>query len=336
MCENIYTIKSENTHDTEKINLNIAATTGIVASGIGYSQFEELCSAIDVPVFTPNTYTKYQDQVLKKWEQTASSSMAAAAEKEKEMAIEEGQTKGGFPVIDVLVDGSWINAIVSSIAAKSRSLIEDVDTNNVECFNSVIAKFIGGKRINFALKGGYQGRCSAAVVSFNTKSAISTVQSAFTGKCPGGNAVIVERKRSQKRKINFEHPKKKRRILKEINKKQHDYGPASAAPDMSPQQLEKAKEEFMKNLKDVTCDRNAIERATVLQRDSSEWLELRKNLVTASNFGPICAGATCQRYIISDFCEINCYIGDRSFRWNRKSLNRERHLLTRSPHNKVP
>ncbi|CAG5055055.1 unnamed protein product [Parnassius apollo] len=92
---------------------------------------------------------------------------------------------------------------------------------------------------------------------------------------------------SQKRKINFEHPKNKRRILKEINKKQHVYGPASAAPDMSPQHLEKAKE-FMKNFKDVTCDRNVIERATVLQRDSSEWLELRKNLVTSSNFGPIC------------------------------------------------
>ncbi|CAG4979731.1 unnamed protein product [Parnassius apollo] len=187
--KHICTITSENTHDTEKINLNIAATTGITASGIGYSQFEELCSAIDVPVFTPNSYTKYQDQEV--------------------------------------------------------------------------------------IKVGVQ-----AVVSFNNKSAISIVQSAFTGKCPGGNAVIVERKRSQKRKINFEHPKKKR-ILKEINKKQHDYGPASAAPDISPQQLEKAKEEFMKNLKDVTCHRNAIERATVLQRDSSEWLELRKNLVTA-------------------------------------------------------
>lgn len=32
-----------------------------------------------------------------------------------------------------------INVIVSSVAAKSRSLIEDVDTNTVECFNSVIA-----------------------------------------------------------------------------------------------------------------------------------------------------------------------------------------------------
>lgn len=52
-----------------------------------------------------------------------------------------------------------INAIVSNVAAKSRSLIEDVDTNTVECFNSVIAKFIGGKRINFSLedtKGGAQ------------------------------------------------------------------------------------------------------------------------------------------------------------------------------------
>lgn len=44
-----------------------------------------------------------------------------------------------------------INAIVSSLAAKSRSLIEDVDTNTVECFNSVIAK-IGGKMIKFRTK----------------------------------------------------------------------------------------------------------------------------------------------------------------------------------------
>lgn len=57
---------------------------------------------------------------------------------------------------------------------------------------------------------------------------------------------------------------------------------------MSPFDLEIAKKEFAKNLQTLTADREAIERNTILQRDSSEWLEIRKNLITASNFGPVC------------------------------------------------
>lgn len=47
-----------------------------------------------------------------------------------------------------------------------------------------------------------------------------------------------------------------------------------------------AKEEFVKNLKSLTADRKAIKQATILQ--SSEWLEIRRKLITALNFGPIC------------------------------------------------
>ncbi|CAG4967512.1 unnamed protein product [Parnassius apollo] len=100
-----------------------------------------------------------------------------------------------------------MNAIISNVAAKSRSLVEDVDTNTVECFNSVIAKFIGVKRTNYALKGGYQGRCSAAVVSFNCKSALSAIQKALN-KSPKGRVKIIERRSARKRKLNLEHPVK--------------------------------------------------------------------------------------------------------------------------------
>ncbi|KOB67839.1 hypothetical protein OBRU01_19204 [Operophtera brumata] len=43
----------------------------------------------------------------------------------------------------------------------------------------------------------------------------------------------------------------------------------------------------MKNLEKSEEEKITIERATVLQRDSSEWLELRRQLLTASNFGKI-------------------------------------------------
>ncbi|KAL0829816.1 hypothetical protein ABMA28_003299 [Loxostege sticticalis] len=156
-------------------------------------------------------------------------------------------------------------------------------------------------------------KVSAAVVSFNEKAAISHVFKTLTNKNqsaaglagvakvgtavgpvaaagPAGLAEVVERKRekerAQKRKSSLEHPAKK--IKKVAVSKQNDYGPASSDPDMSECDLEIAKKEFLKNLATLTADRDGIERNTILQRDSSEWLEIRKNLITASNFGPVC------------------------------------------------
>ncbi|KAL4721043.1 hypothetical protein ACJJTC_004139 [Scirpophaga incertulas] len=427
MCKEVCLVRSDNSN--ENININIAATSGVIASGIGFSQLKNYVQPWTFQYFPAKYYIKFQDKVYEAWEKTAANSMAAAAKKEKEIAIAEGRIKNGYPVIDVYVDGSWcarsygsnykassgtaaiigrrtgqvlylvskiniaffvpeqkknntvpkqhtcfknhegsassmeaaiivegfkasismyekvivnairyyksserekcsailnlhkdiinsvshaygdhrmcqdynckkkslqnglkdiqnstflfrINAIISNVASKSRSLIEDVDTNAVECFNNVIAKFIGGKRVNFALKRGYQGRCAAALVSFNSKSAISSVQAAFTNKNPEGRVKEIERRRAHKRKLNIENPTKKRRKLKEVNRMQHEYGPTSSAPDMPDDELNKAKEEFVKNLKVLTMNRHSIERSTVLQKDSSEWLEIRKNLVT--------------------------------------------------------
>ncbi|XP_047035378.1 uncharacterized protein LOC124641357 [Helicoverpa zea] len=513
ICKQLCFINSEKTES--KVNVNIAATTGMVATGIGYSQFEELFSAMNIPVFSTNYYNQLQDKVYECCEKTAAASMQDAAEEEKKLAIAEGRTKNGIPVIDVYVDASWcarsygsnykaasgtaaiigrrtgkiiflavknkyclvcaraenknvapnehkcfknfhgsscsmegqiiaegfklsismygiiykrmiadgdastyakvlkenpykdqnitvekiecrnhilrnlckklrslvsetkyllahrktltdvkimsmrkaivrsvihhnknlkddavtilhsdiinsvahaygdhrmcqdyncdkeklysdglktirnstflfrINSIISNVAVKSRSLIENVNTNLVECFNNVIAKFIGGKRINFALKRGYQARCNAAVVKFNEKSAISFIKNTLrnTNRPEEGLAEVVERKReeAQKRKNNTERPaKRKIRKLADTKPKQNDYGPASLDPDMSLSELEVAKKEFLKNLEILTADKDAIERTTILQRDSSEWLEIRKNLITASNFGPIC------------------------------------------------
>lgn len=64
---------------------------------------------------------------------------------------------------------SKLNKIISQISVHSRSLIQDVDSNVVEHFNSRIAKFIGAKRINFSKRGSYLTRCMGAVVSFNSK-----------------------------------------------------------------------------------------------------------------------------------------------------------------------
>ncbi|CAH0731039.1 unnamed protein product, partial [Brenthis ino] len=59
---------------------------------------------------------------------------------------------------------------------------------------------------------------------------------------------------------------------------------------MTETQMEQAKNEYMENLKKLTSDRDSIERSTTLQRDSSEWIEIRQKLIAASNFGSISHG----------------------------------------------
>lgn len=44
----------------------MAAVTGVISTGIGCSQFEELMSAIDVPVFSEKYDSKLQDYVYEK------------------------------------------------------------------------------------------------------------------------------------------------------------------------------------------------------------------------------------------------------------------------------
>lgn len=78
-----------------------------------------------------------------------------------------------------------INTIVSRLANNSKSLILDVDNNICEQFNSVINKFLGGKRINYTQRSSYNTRILAAVVSFNSSEYLRAVKKHITQTSPG-------------------------------------------------------------------------------------------------------------------------------------------------------
>lgn len=88
--------------------------------------------------------------------------------------------------------------IIDRVANHARSSIEDVDTNTVERFNSIIAKYVGGKRINFTMRRSYQGRCAAAVLSPNTRKPIYTVQKKILGRSPRNTIKQMEENRLKK------------------------------------------------------------------------------------------------------------------------------------------
>jgi len=71
------------------------------------------------------------------------------------------------------------------LSVNADSLIENVDNNPCEQFNSLINKHVGGKRINFTQKNNYKTRVEAAVIGFNSKNYLRTLQKKMITTSPG-------------------------------------------------------------------------------------------------------------------------------------------------------
>lgn len=54
------------------------------------------------------------------------------------------------------------------VASNVSSSIHDVDNNVAEHVNSVVAKFVGGKRVDYSKKRSYMGRRFGAALAFNS------------------------------------------------------------------------------------------------------------------------------------------------------------------------
>lgn len=78
-----------------------------------------------------------------------------------------------------------INNIVNRLVMNSKSLILDLDNNVCEQFNSVINKYIGGKRVNLSQRNAYNARVEAAVIAFNSKQYLRVINKKITTKSPG-------------------------------------------------------------------------------------------------------------------------------------------------------
>ncbi|KOB67837.1 hypothetical protein OBRU01_19203 [Operophtera brumata] len=129
-----------------------------------------------------------------------------------------------------------IRYIVSVVASNSRSLVYDVNSNRVECFNSVIAKLVGGKRINFSLRQTYQTRCNAAVVSFNTRKPVYTLQKNILGFSPKCKSKLLEERRLRKNILCNKYARRKIRFSSKAATDKH-YGESCQKPDLATEEM---------------------------------------------------------------------------------------------------
>lgn len=181
--------------------------------------------------------------------------------------------------------------VMDNLADHAQSLIFDVNNNIVEQFNNVIAKFVGGKRINFCLKRSYQTRCNAAVVAYNSKTPMQKLHKNMVGCDPGFYTKLSEEKKSKQRQRNgtYNRKNKIRQKLSFINKKKDaSYGQNSQKPDMGSEIYEIKKESFLKKLHLSNKERTNLMKETVMQGESPVWMEERRKRLVTSFFGYIC------------------------------------------------
>ncbi|XP_071054859.1 uncharacterized protein [Onthophagus taurus] len=139
-----------------------------------------------------------------------------------------------------------INSFVNRLIFNAHSLLTNMSTNVAECYNSVIAKYVAGKRINYCRRFGYNLRCNVAAISYNTKGeAIRTIHK----KLSGNNLGVYTQRYSElnsgrvsKRKIL----RKRRKVA--VQAADENYGLDELIPDMSPAKYAAKKEAFLRNI----------------------------------------------------------------------------------------
>ncbi|KAK5645076.1 hypothetical protein RI129_006376 [Pyrocoelia pectoralis] len=197
-----------------------------------------------------------------------------------------GVKQGEENLVPQLVSSKLLDAIMvlnMRLINNITSLMYDVDTNSAETFNSVVAKFVGGKRVNFSLKNSYETRCKAAAISYNSKGEfLIRIHQAVYGT---DLDYYMELYNHHKKKVLGRIAKRKTR--KVFASTDDEYGPeAGIISDMGPDLYHNASQEFLRELGSI--DRNELMVNTVLQSNSDLWITERKKRITASNFGKIC------------------------------------------------
>lgn len=160
-------------------------------------------------------------------------------------------------------------------------------------YMSLLAKFVGGKRVNFTKRGSYTTRAYGAALShISGPSWHLSPRLKIRGRASGKTfQKVMETKHRVfcKRKLSYEIAPRKRKRMSH-NGPDMDYGLQSGDPDMTSDQFASGKEAFLQKLRErVSCqlDQQRIEESTRGQHENVLWRDIRKDYLTASNFGSI-------------------------------------------------
>lgn len=106
-----------------------------------------------------------------------------------------------------------VNLCQKYFANNAMTLLEGYTTNAAEGFNNLVAKYLGGKRINYSLAASYNGRVATAVVQYNSEGKAGSEYYKFKfGDSIESNITSLEKTRKRKLEVNAARTKIKPKI----------------------------------------------------------------------------------------------------------------------------
>lgn len=142
------------------------------------------------------------------------------------------------------------------------------------------------------MRQSYTGRCNVATVTYNAKKPVYAYHKLIHNKSPG----IFTKRKEERIMLAAQATRLRRRGLirrqlfpenKTVVRPDPSYGDNAEKPDLAEDELEAEKEKILSSLVLNEEERTILERETVDQSLSNKWVDRRRKMLTASNFGKI-------------------------------------------------
>lgn len=189
-----------------------------------------------------------------------------------------------------------MSAAVRQLMYCAKDLILGETNNVAEHYNSIVAMFVGAKRVNFSLSNSYTFKANASVVHFNTGTPVTALYETIFKRKPPALARKIEVKRLNKtkkakqRRITMRQNKIVRIPFNRMKQAGPGYGELCQRPDLSAEDFETEKAVLMEKLNEYHVNRKANEVRTRDKNQSTLWNEIAGKVILSKNFGLICKG----------------------------------------------
>lgn len=183
------------------------------------------------------------------------------------------------------------------------------ETNNIaEHYNSIVCKFVGGKRVNFSLSNSFSYKAHAAAVQFNSKKAVTTLYQTVFQRDPPALTQKIELKRLQKatrekeRRTRNKDNKIRPKRFNDKKEKGSGYGENCQTTDMPAVDFQYEKKKILDTLKNNQVNRDANEEKTRLKEKSVLYKKITSTVLLASSFGSVCKARVLSKQV-KDVCK---------------------------------
>ena len=106
-CHVLFRFTTSNIISSDHYSINTGAVLGQIATGGGADHLMEQLTCVQVPSLSSQSFIQMERSMGAEFEAMVGENLLIAGQKEKQLAIEQGNYHNGVPATTVVVDGGW-------------------------------------------------------------------------------------------------------------------------------------------------------------------------------------------------------------------------------------